>query len=150
MMKKSGMIDVAKKKKTVRVAKAIAFVKINEAVVKKIKNNQMPKGNVLEMARAAGILAAKKTPELIPLCHTLELEYVAVDFVLKGDGVRITSEAKAIARTGVEMEAMTACSVAALTIYDMGKMFTKSIEITDMYLVEKRGGKSGVYKRQTR
>lgn len=142
-----GMIDVGSKGKTRRIARAEAFVKLNDDIIRRIKNNDMPKGNVLENARVAAILAAKKTSELIPLCHNLDIEYADVDFTLKKGGILVESTVKTTGKTGVEMEAMVACSVAALTIYDMCKMFTKSIEIKDIYLVEKRGGKSGVYKR---
>ena len=148
MAKKIGMVDVGEKKKTVRIAKARGFVKLSPDIVKKIKDNNIPKGNILETARVAGILAAKKTAELIPLCHNIELELVEVDFILKQEGVIIETLAKTTAKTGVEMEAMTACSLAALTIYDMCKMFSKSIEITSIELIEKKGGKSGVYKKK--
>ncbi|MCG2712318.1 MAG: cyclic pyranopterin monophosphate synthase MoaC [Candidatus Omnitrophica bacterium] len=143
-----GMIDVGSKDITLRTAKATAFVKLDAKIIAKIRNNDMPKGNVLESARIAGILAAKKTPELIPLCHNIELNKVSVDFQLETEGIRIESIVKASAKTGVEMEAIVASFVAAITIYDMCKMFSKSIEITDVYLIEKLGGKSGVYKRK--
>ncbi|MCP4652724.1 MAG: cyclic pyranopterin monophosphate synthase MoaC [Candidatus Omnitrophica bacterium] len=142
-----SMIDVGNKEKTVRVAKATAFVKLNSELIEKISNNQMPKGNVLEMARTAGILAAKNVPSLIPLCHNIELSQVIVDFKIESDGIRIEATSKATARTGVEMEAITACSLAAITIYDMSKMFQKDIQITDIELLEKRGGKSGDYEK---
>jgi len=142
-----GMIDVGEKGKTVRAAKASVFVKMNAKLLKKIKNNEIPKGNVLETARVAAILAAKRTPEVIPLCHNIEIEHIGVEFAFKKGGLLIESVVKATAKTGVEMEAMVSCSIASLTVYDMCKMFSKSIEITDLYLVEKRGGKSGVYKR---
>jgi len=149
MDKRTGMIDVGKKEKTERTAKASVFVKLNTELAEKIKNKDMPKGDVLEIARVAGILAAKKTPALIPLCHNIELEHIAIDFVLRENGIVIESSAKSTAKTGVEMEAMVACSVAALTIYDMCKMFTKAIEITGLHLIEKRGGKGGVYRKDT-
>lgn len=142
-----GMIDVGSKRKTRRTARARAFVKLNKEIIKRIKNNDMPKGNVLEDARVAAILAVKKTSELIPLCHNIDIEYADVDFTFKADGILAESTVSTTGKTGVEMEAMVACSIAALTIYDMCKMFTKSIEIKDIYLIEKRGGKSGVYKR---
>ncbi|MFH0771998.1 MAG: cyclic pyranopterin monophosphate synthase MoaC [Candidatus Omnitrophota bacterium] len=142
-----GMIDVGDKRKTRRTARAAAFVKLNDDIIRRIKDNDMPKGNVLENARVAAILAAKKTSELIPLCHNLDIEYADVDFTFKADGILAESTVRTTGKTGVEMEAMVACSVAALTIYDMCKMFTKSIEIRDIYLIEKKGGKSGVYKR---
>jgi len=142
-----GMIDVGDKRKTRRTAKARAFIKLNKEIISRIKNDDMPKGDVLEDARVAAILAVKKTPELIPLCHNIDIEYADVDFTFKADGILAESTVRTTGKTGVEMEAMVACSVAALTVYDMCKMFTKSIEITDIYLIEKRGGKSGVYKR---
>lgn len=142
-----GMVDVGIKEKTHRIAKAQAFVKLDEQIIERIRHNKIPKGNVLETARTAGILAAKKTPELIPLCHNIEIEYAQTDFSFRKEGILIESTVKAHAKTGVEMEALAVCSVAALTVYDMCKMFSKSIEITDIYLLEKRGGKSGEYKR---
>lgn len=147
-MSKKGMIDIGKKKKTRRTARAAAFVRLNKEIVNKIRNDDIPKGNVLENARTAGILAAKKTPELIPLCHNIEVEYANVDFLLKTNGISVESTVISTGKTGVEMEALVAVSVASLTIYDMSKMFTKSIEISDVWLLEKRGGKSGIYKRE--
>ncbi len=141
------MIDVGEKKNTKRVARAQAFVRLNKEVIVKIRGNNIPKGNVLECARIAGILAAKKTAGLIPLCHNIELEYVGVEFILKENGVLIESLIKSTGKTGVEMEALLCCSLAALTIYDMCKMFAKDFEIEKLFLLEKRGGKSGVYVR---
>ena len=146
-MKSTGMVDIGGKAKTKRIAKAQAFIKLNKEIIKKIRNNHIPKGNVLEIARVAGILAAKNTAGFIPLCHNIELEYVDVEYMVENNGILITSTVRATAKTGVEMEAMVVCFVAALTIYDMCKMFSKSIEIRDVYLVEKRGGKSGTYTR---
>lgn len=148
MSNKIGMIDVGSKEETVRVAKATATIKLTKELVKKIKNNNMPKGDVLESARVAGVFAAKKTPELIPLCHNIGIDKIGIDFVCKGKEIKIESVVKATAKTGVEMEAMVACSLAALTIYDMSKMFLKSIEISNIELLEKRGGKSGLYKKE--
>ncbi|MFH2138545.1 MAG: cyclic pyranopterin monophosphate synthase MoaC [Candidatus Omnitrophota bacterium] len=142
-----GMIDVGNKEITVRIAKATALVKLNAQLVERIKNNDMPKGNVLETARVAGILAAKKTPELIPLCHNIEINKVSVEFQLEAEGIRIESIVKASSKTGVEMEAIVACSIAAVTIYDMCKMFLQDIEISGIELLEKIGGKSGEYKK---
>lgn len=142
------MIDVGGKRKTKRVARAAAFIRLNREIIKRIKNNDMPKGNVLEAARIAGISAAKKTSGLIPLCHNLGIEYAGVDFLLNKEGITVTSLIKATEKTGVEMEAMVACLVAALTIYDMCKMFSKSIEIQNVYLIEKRGGRGGAYVRK--
>lgn len=145
---KTGMIDVGQKEKTYRLAKAQAFVKLGRGILKNIKNNEIPKGNVLEMARTASIFAAKNTPQLIPLCHIIEMEYANTEFTFKNDGILIESKVSAHAKTGVEMEALTACTVAALTIYDMCKMFSKGIEIQDICLLEKTGGKSGDYVRK--
>lgn len=149
-MKIKGMIDVGNKRKTRRMARAQAFVMLNKEIIKRIKNNDTPKGNVLEDARVAGILACKNTALLIPLCHNIELEYAGVDFKFTDDGLIIESLIKSTGKTGVEMEAMVASTVAALTIYDMCKMFAKSIEIQDVCLIEKRGGKSGAYIRKGR
>jgi len=142
------MIDVGDKKDTKRIARARAFIKLNAKIVGLIRANKLPKGNVLEAARFAGILAAKNTAGLIPLCHNLPLNYVGVEFAVKGNGVLIESEARCTGKTGVEMEAMVACTAAALTIYDMCKMFAQDLEITEAYLVEKSGGKSGLYLRK--
>lgn len=148
-MKDQGMVDVGEKEKTKRAAKAHAFIELNNEIMRRVVNNDIPKGNVLEMARVAGILAAKNTAGLIPLCHNIELEYCNVEYVIKNDGILIISTVRAVAKTGVEMEAMAACSIAALTIYDMCKMFSKSLEIRKIYLIEKKGGKSGVYRRSS-
>ncbi len=144
-MKIKGMIDVGNKKKTRRMARAQAFVELDKELIKKIRNNEIPKGNVLEYARIAGILAAKNTPNLIPLCHNIGIDYAGVDFEFCKDGIIAESLIKSTGKTGVEMEAMTACAVAALTIYDMCKMFSKSAEIKNVYLIEKKGGRSGHY-----
>ena len=140
------MVDVSAKAETKRTARAQAFVRVSKAVLKQLPKN--PKGNPLEVARIAGIVAAKKTSELIPLCHPLMLSHVDVDAVIEKGGVRITASATTTAQTGVEMEALTAAAVAALTVYDMTKALDKSIEIQDVYLLEKTGGKSGGYKRK--
>lgn len=142
-----GMIDVGEKRKTKRTAVARALVKIESSIIDKIKNNTIPKGNVLEAAKIAGVLAAKKTSAIIPLCHNIELEYAGITFLFEEDGIAVESLIKACGKTGVEMEALVACSAAALTIYDMCKMFSHSIEIQRIYLVEKKGGRSGVYRK---
>ena len=139
------MVDVSAKASTKRTARAHAFVSIRPEVLAKLPEN--PKGNPLEIARVAGISAAKKTAELIPLCHPLMLSHVDVEVDIEPDGVRIISSVSTTGPTGVEMEALTAASVAALTVYDMTKALDKSIEIRDLYLLEKTGGKSGDYKR---
>jgi len=147
-MRKTEMIDVGSKNKTKRLARAQAFIRLNKEIIQKIKDDLVPKGNVLESARVAAILAAKNSASLIPLCHNIELEYAGVDLLLKEDGIAVESLIRATGKTGVEMEAMVACSVASLTIYDMCKMFSRDIEIQKIILLEKRGGKSGIYKRK--
>ncbi len=142
------MVDVSAKTDTVRTARAQAFVKIRPSVLKQLPRN--PKGNPLEIARIAGIAAAKRTADLIPLCHPLGLTHADVDVRIEPRGVRVIAAAKTIAPTGVEMEALTAAAVAALTIYDMTKALDKSIEIQDLYLLEKTGGKSGEFRRNSR
>lgn len=139
------MVDVTVKAITQRSARAHAFVKMSRQVLDELKTN--PKGDPLEVARIAGILAAKKTGELIPMCHPLALTNVDVELVIEASGIRITTLAVTAGQTGVEMEALTAASVAALTVYDMTKALDKGIEIQDLYLLEKTGGKSGVWKR---
>jgi cyclic pyranopterin phosphate synthase len=139
------MVDVSAKSETRRTAKAHAFVRIKPAVLKKLPEN--PKGNPLEVARFAGIQAAKRTSELIPMCHPLMLSHVDVEVTVEKTGVRITATAGLNGPTGVEMEALTAATVAALTVYDMTKALDKSIEIQDVYLLEKTGGKSGDFRR---
>jgi cyclic pyranopterin phosphate synthase len=139
------MVDVSAKAETHRTARAHAFVRMAPAVLKALPRN--PKGNPLEIARIAGIAAAKRTSELIPLCHPLMLTHTDVDVAAEKGGVRIVARAATTAQTGVEMEALTAASVAALTIYDMTKALDKSIEIGEIYLLEKTGGKSGDFVR---
>jgi cyclic pyranopterin phosphate synthase len=139
------MVDVSGKASNIRTAKAHAFVKIRPAVLAKLPDN--PKGDPLAVARIAGIMAAKRTAEWIPMCHPLPLSHVDVEAVVEKGGVRITASATTVGPTGVEMEALTAASAAALTVYDMTKALDKSIEIQDVYLLEKTGGKSGDYSR---
>ena len=142
------MVDVTTKVVTERTAIAHGFVRMGKAVLAKIRRMESPKGNPLEVARIAGIAAAKRTAELIPLCHPLPLTHIDVSTRLCENGVAISTRVTATARTGVEMEALCAASVAALTIYDMCKVLDKGMEITDIYLVEKVGGKSGRYLRK--
>jgi cyclic pyranopterin phosphate synthase len=142
------MVDVSAKVETHRTARAHAFVRIRPAVLKKLPAN--PKGNPLEIARIAGIAAAKRTSELIPLCHPLMLTHADVEVRVERNGVRIDASAATTAQTGVEMEALTAAAVAALTVYDMTKALDKSITIEHLYLVEKTGGKSGGFRRKTK
>lgn len=139
------MVDVSAKTETKRTATAHAFVRIRPSVLKKLPAN--PKGNPLEVARFAGISAAKKTSELIPMCHPLLLSHIDVTARVEPKGVRITATVSCTGPTGVEMEALTAASVAALTVYDMTKALDKGIEIQDVYLLEKTGGKSGEFRR---
>lgn len=142
------MIDVGSKKDTKRIARAQAYIKLNPEIIGLIKAGKLPKGNVLEAARFAGILAAKNTAGIIPLCHNLPLNYVGVDFKIDRAGIIINTEARCTGKTGVEMEALVAASTAALTIYDMCKMFAQDLEIQDIFLLEKKGGKSGHYRRR--
>jgi cyclic pyranopterin phosphate synthase len=141
------MVDVSGKQASKRTARAHAFVAVRPDVLAQLPAN--PKGNPLEIARIAGIMAAKKTSELIPLCHPLPLSHADVEAMVEPNGVRIVTTASTTAETGVEMEALTAATVAALTVYDMMKALDKSIEIQDVYLLEKTGGKSGDYRRTT-
>ena len=140
------MVDVSAKAETRRTARAQAFVRIAPEVLARLPEN--PKGNPLEIARIAGIAAAKKTSDLIPLCHPLMLSHADVEVHVEAGGVRITATAATTAQTGVEMEALTAAAVAALTVYDMTKALDKSIAIQDLYLLEKTGGKSGDFRRE--
>jgi cyclic pyranopterin phosphate synthase len=139
------MVDVTAKPSTSRTAIAHAFVRMQRASIESVRRLKSPKGNPLEIARIAGITAAKRTSELIPLCHPIALTHVDVSAKLCQNGIEITSEATATGPTGVEMEALVAASVAALTIYDMCKALERGIEITDVHLVEKSGGRSGLY-----
>lgn len=139
------MVDVSAKAETRREAVASAFVELNDKVLAALPKN--PKGNPLEVARFAGIQAAKKTSELIPMCHPLALSFVDVSAEVVAGGVAIRATAATTASTGVEMEAMTAAAVAALTVYDMTKALDKGIRIREVVLESKSGGKSGDYKR---
>lgn len=139
------MVDVSAKAETRRTARAHAFVRIAPDVLSRLPEN--PKGDPLDIARIAGIGAAKKTSDLIPLCHPLILTHADIEIKIETHGVRITASAATTAQTGVEMEALTAAAVAALTVYDMTKALDKSISIEDLYLIEKTGGKSGDFRR---
>ncbi len=145
----ASMVDVSQKNETERFARASGSIFVNTAVMDAINSDSVPKGNVLATARIAGIMAAKKTPELIPLCHTLLLSKVSVDFELLSEKNQIRCECsvKLTGKTGAEMEALTGCSVALLTIYDMCKALDKRMEIGEVHLEEKYGGKSGDFKR---
>jgi cyclic pyranopterin phosphate synthase len=141
------MVDVTAKPATSRVAVAHAFVSMQRATVAAVRRLKSLKGSPLEIARIAGITAAKRTSELIPLCHPLSLTHVDVSAKLCQNGVEITSEATATGPTGVEMEALVAASVAALTIYDMCKALERGMTIGDVYVTKKSGGRSGLYVR---
>src|SRR5580658_4441675 len=141
------MVDVTAKPTTSRTAVAHAFVRMRGATVSSVRELASPKGNPLEIARIAGISAAKRTSELIPLCHPIALTHVDVRAKLCKNGVEITSHATATGPTGVEMEALVAASVAALTIYDMCKALERGMEITELHLLKKTGGRSGTYRR---
>src|SRR5271157_1736265 len=145
-----SMVDVSSKAVTTRTAVAHAFVRMSPKVLRAVRSLKNPKGNPLEIARIAGIAAAKRTAEWIPLCHPLPLTHIDVTPRLCKDGVELRSTVTARAQTGVEMEALVAASCAALTIYDMCKALDKSIEITDVYLLKKTGGKSGNYLRASK
>ena len=137
------MVDVGDKADTVREARAEGRISMKLELLEAIKANMMKKGDVLATARIAGIMAAKKTSDLIPLCHPLALTRVAVDFDFLEDGILVRSLVRLTGKTGVEMEALTACSVALLTIYDMSKAMQKDMVIRDIRLLSKTGGKSG-------
>ncbi len=137
------MVDVGGKAETARSATASGRIRMSPEALAAIRDGSGPKGDVLSAARIAGIMGAKKTAELIPLCHPLALDTVSVDFAFEADAVRVTARAALTGRTGVEMEALTAASLALLTIYDMGKAIEKGMVIEDLRLLEKTGGKSG-------
>ncbi len=141
------MVDVSGKTETTRTAQAKATILLSPNAFDALELGQNKKGDVLATSRIAGIMAAKKTADLIPLCHPLPISKVVIDFSLdkQGGKVEITSEVKTLGQTGVEMEALTAVSISALTLYDMLKAVDKSIQIVDMHLVSKTGGKSGDY-----
>jgi cyclic pyranopterin phosphate synthase len=143
---RARMVDVSAKNRTAREAEASAFVAMNSEVMQSLGKN--PKGDPLETARLAGIMAAKKTAELIPLCHPLPLSHVDVELRECENGIAISSSVRTTAETGVEMEALVAASVAALTVYDMCKALDKGIEIREVVLQRKSGGKSGDYIRK--
>lgn len=143
---KARMVDIGGKAETARVAVASGRIRMSGDALAAIRDGGVPKGDVLAAARIAGIMAAKKTADLIPLCHPLALDAVTVDFAMEADGVRVTASASLTGKTGVEMEALTATSVALLTIYDMAKAIDKAMVIEQVRLIEKRGGKSGDWK----
>ncbi len=144
----SRMVDVGGKAETARAAVAAASVRMSAGVLARVLSEGGPKGPILEVARVAGIQAAKRTQELIPMCHSLALDFVSIDFEpdLDGDCLSIRCEAACTGPTGVEMEALTGASVAALTIYDMVKAVDRGMRIEDLKLLEKRGGRSGLWR----
>ena len=142
------MVDVSSKSDTLREAMAIAGVRMKPDTLNQIKQNEVKKGDVLAVARVAGIIAAKKTPDLIPLCHPIIIDNISINFdFASDDSIRITAATKSTGKTGVEMEALVAVSVAALTIYDMCKAVDRGVTIEQVYLESKTGGKSGSYRR---
>jgi cyclic pyranopterin monophosphate synthase len=145
-----AMVNVTSKEVTERTALARGFVKMSPTVLRALRQQKLPKGNPLEIARIAGIAAAKRTSEWIPLCHPLALTHIDVTARLCQNGVEIASRVTATARTGVEMEALVAVSAAALTVYDMCKALDKGMEISEIVLLEKIGGKSGHYLRRNK
>ena len=145
---RARMVDVGDKPVTTRTAVASGFVRMSVSTVQAIREQRAPKGDPLETARLAGIMAAKRTSELIPLCHPLPLNMVDAQLEITDEGIRITATAKTDGKTGVEMEALTAASIAALTIYDMCKAIDKAMVISDIRLESKTGGRSGDYKRR--
>jgi len=149
MQKSRGMVDVSNKDVTVRTAKATGTIVVGDAAFEAVKNGTCIKGNVLDTARIAAIQAVKSTPSIIPLCHSILIDAVEVDFALSDadKSVAVTVTVKSSGKTGVEMEAMTGASVACLCIYDMLKYTGKAMTISDIKLLEKTGGKSGDYKR---
>lgn len=148
---RARMVDVGDKDITVREGVAEAVVRMQPETLARIKAGQIKKGDVLAVAQVAGVMGAKKTPDLIPMCHPIAITGVDFDFTIDDDTSSITIRAsvRTIGRTGVEMEALTAVSTAALTIYDMCKAIDKGMIISDIALVKKSGGKSGLYERQT-
>ena len=137
------MVDVGGKPETARSATATGRIRMSPQALAAVRDGSGPKGDVLAAARIAGIMAAKKTAELIPLCHPLALDAVTVEFAFEADGVRATARASLTGRTGVEMEAMTAAAIALLTVYDMAKALDKAMVVEEIRLLEKTGGKSG-------
>ena len=142
------MVDISKKRSTSRKSTAFGFVKLKKETIKTIRSNKLPKGDILSIARIAGIMAAKKTSEIIPLCHPIALSSVTIDLNITDKGIEVITNVSNQGKTGVEMEALTATSVCCLTIYDMTKSIDKSGEISSIKLISKSGGKSGNWKRR--
>lgn len=144
---RARMVDVGDKPSTARRAVAESFVRLSRPTLRLVRRASLPKGNALEAARLAGILAAKRTPELVPLCHPVALTHVDVQARVTAEGIRFTAAAACEGQTGVEMEALTAAAVAALTLYDMVKGVERAATIEQVRLLQKSGGKSGTYRR---
>ena len=142
------MVDISKKISTSRKSTAFGFVKLKKETIKTIRSNKLPKGDMLSIARIAGIMAAKKTSEIIPLCHPIALSSVTIDLNITDKGIEVITNVSNQGKTGVEMEALTATSVCCLTIYDMTKSIDRSGEISSIKLISKSGGKSGNWKRR--
>lgn len=145
----ANIVDISNKQKTKRIAIATGIVNLGKDTLELIKNDKLKKGDVLATARIAGIMSSKQTPNLIPLCHNIDIEFVKVEFDLddKNNQIIVTSECHTTEKTGVEMEALLSCSIACLTIYDMIKSVDKESSITEIKLVFKSGGKSGIFER---
>ena len=144
---KAHMVDISEKQDSKRTARARATISMAKETIVALQQDDVPKGDVFAVARVAGIQAAKRTGDIIPLCHPLMLSSVKVEFEVSDDKVEIEAEVTTVGRTGVEMEALTACSVSALTIYDMCKSLDKRMKITDLTLLQKTGGSSGDFNR---
>ena len=144
---KAHMVDISEKQDSKRTARARATISMAKETIVALQQDDVPKGDVFAVARVAGIQAAKRTGDIIPLCHPLMLSSVKVEFEISDDKVEIEAEVTTVGRTGVEMEALTACSVSALTIYDMCKSLDKRMKITDLTLLQKTGGSSGDFNR---
>jgi cyclic pyranopterin phosphate synthase len=144
---KARMVDVSEKSPTARRAVAESYIRLSRPTMALLRKGKLPKGNAIETARLAGIMAAKRTPDLIPLCHPLLLSHIDVEADIRSEGVRFLASVACAGPTGVEMEALTAASVSALTLYDMVKAVEKGATIEIVRLLEKSGGKSGIYKR---
>jgi cyclic pyranopterin phosphate synthase len=142
------MIDVGDKPSTLREAVAEGFIAMQNATLEMVRASTLPKGNALEVARVAAILAAKNTPQIIPLCHPLQISHASCEFEFLQDRIRVQTRVRCAGQTGVEMEALTACAAALLSIYDMTKGVDGTLEISAIRLLEKRGGKSGEFLRR--
>jgi cyclic pyranopterin monophosphate synthase len=149
---KAHMVNVTSKENSLRIAIAHARISMNKKAFAQVLENKNKKGDILGTANLAGILAAKKTSDIIPLCHPLNISHVAITFDTdkRSRSIEITASCELTGKTGVEMEALTAVAVAALTLYDMCKAIDKSMEISEVYLIKKSGGRSGIYQRKTR